>query len=89
MKQELNRRTFPNIDEALHCVAVKAHDELKLLYRKDVLTPADVKMLSDLTDLLLLVRKSTKPGKFNPNVPKPGKKSVSTQTTDNNEDLLG
>jgi hypothetical protein len=62
MKQELRRREFPDIDEALHCIAVKCNDELKKLWRQDDLSPADTKQMTDLTNLLLLVKKQL-PGK--------------------------
>ena len=57
MRAELTQRAFPDIDEQLHCVAVKVVDQLKKLYKHTELTSAEVVMMKELTNLLLLVKK--------------------------------
>ena len=80
MKQVLRRRAFPDIDEALHCVAVKANDELKQLYSKDDLTDREIETMSKLTNILVFVRKQ---------LPTPDTdKQSSTTITDLDEEWL-
>jgi hypothetical protein len=59
LKKALKDRKFPDIDAQLHCVAVKISDQLRVLYRKSPMETSDIKAISDLTNLLLLIRKQS------------------------------
>ena len=52
------RRSFPNIDRTLHMVAVRVNDELQTLIHLETWSHPDVIKMKELSNLLLLVRKT-------------------------------
>jgi hypothetical protein len=53
------RRSFPNIDRTLHMVAVRVNDELQTLIHLETWTHTDVSKMKELSNLLLMVRKTS------------------------------
>ncbi len=57
----LMKRRAPNIDRVLHACSVQAADELALLNRKDNLSNQEVIKMKELIQILLNVKKNSKP----------------------------
>lgn len=51
----------PDLDKVLHCVAVKASDELSALTMKEDMSYADVTKMKGLMDIILVYRKKARP----------------------------
>lgn len=58
---ELLKHDAPNLDEVLHCCAVKAADQLSALTMKEDLTNIDAEKMKKFIDILLLFRKKARP----------------------------
>ena len=54
----LNLRQFPDIDKTLHCIAVRVNDELLKIMKTKEWTNTNVIKVKELTNLLLMVRKT-------------------------------
>jgi hypothetical protein len=57
-ERTLINKAFPNIDNELHKIAVKASDQLFWLYDKKILSPTEAHLMIELMNVLLLVRKN-------------------------------
>ena len=62
-RKRLDLRVMPNIDQALHNIAVKVNDDLQFMLDQEQFTNADIMKIKEIVNLLLLVRRQMMPDK--------------------------